>query len=64
MKIMAILIAVVALVSGANASDNASNSAAATMAIADPSRPNSDQAASRTRTHTYESCRRQGQRHG
>jgi hypothetical protein len=32
MKIMAILIAVVALISGANASDNASNSAAATIA--------------------------------
>src|ERR1700723_4103923 len=42
MKIMAILIAVVALVSGANASDNASNSAAATMAVANPSRPDSD----------------------
>src|SRR6202041_3497302 len=42
MKIMAILIAVVALVSGANASDNASNSTAATMAVADPSRPDSD----------------------
>ena len=33
MKIMAILIAVVALVSGANALDNASNSTAATMAV-------------------------------
>jgi predicted methyltransferase len=42
MKIMAVLIIVVALVSGANASDNASNSAAATMAVADPSRPDSD----------------------
>src|SRR5580658_932079 len=42
MKIMAILIAVVALVSGANASENASNSTAATMAVADPSRPDSD----------------------
>src|SRR5580692_1297080 len=42
MKIMAILIAVVALVSGANALDNASNSTSATMAVADPSRPDSD----------------------
>src|SRR6202034_2164062 len=42
MKIMAILIAVVALVSGANALDNASSSTAATMAVADPSRPDSD----------------------
>src|ERR1700722_5949132 len=42
MKIMAILMAVVALVSGANALDNASNSTAATMAVADPSRPDSD----------------------
>ena len=42
MKIMAILIAVVALVSGANALDNAGNSTAATMAVADPSRPDSD----------------------
>jgi len=42
MKIMAILIAVVALVSGAFALDNASNSTAATMAVADPSRPDSD----------------------
>src|SRR5271155_1542634 len=43
MKIMAILIAVVALVSGAFALDNESNStAAATMAVADPSRPDSD----------------------
>src|SRR5437660_11140937 len=42
MKIMAILIAVVALVSGAFALDNASNSTAATMAVANPSRPGSD----------------------
>src|ERR1700732_3803671 len=42
MKSMAILIAVVALVSGAFALDNASNSTAATMAVADPSRPESD----------------------
>ena len=42
MKIMAVLITIVALVSGANASDNASNSTAATMAVADPSRPDSD----------------------
>src|SRR5467141_4977655 len=42
MKIMAILIAVVALVSGAFALDNASNSTAATMAVADSSRPDSD----------------------
>ena len=42
MKFMAILIAVVALVSGANALDKASNSTAATMAVADPSRPESD----------------------
>src|SRR5438046_8615876 len=42
MKIMAILIAVVALVSGAFALDNASNSTAPTMAVADPSRPDSD----------------------
>jgi predicted methyltransferase len=42
MKIMAILIAVVALVSGAFATDYASNSTAATMAVADPSRPDSD----------------------
>jgi predicted methyltransferase len=42
MKSMAILIAVVALVSGAFALDNASNSTAATMAVADPSRPDSD----------------------
>src|SRR5579864_4673239 len=42
MKSMAILIAVVALVSGAFALDNASNSTAASMAVADPSRPESD----------------------
>jgi len=42
MRVMTILIAVVALVSGANALDNASNSTAATMAVADPSRPDSD----------------------
>ena len=42
MKIMAILIAFVTLVSGAFALDNASNSTAATMAVADPSRPDSD----------------------
>src|SRR6202021_950754 len=42
MKITAILIAVVALVSGAIALDNASNSTATTMAVADPSRPDSD----------------------
>src|ERR1700689_5338634 len=42
MKIIAILIAVVALVSGANALDNASNLTAATMAVADTSRPDSD----------------------
>ncbi len=44
MKCMAILIAVVALVSGAKAFDNASNSSAVTMAVADPSRPDSDTA--------------------
>jgi len=44
MKIMAILIAVVALVSEADALDNASNSSAAAMAVADPSRPDSDTA--------------------
>src|SRR5271167_3490572 len=44
MKIMAILIAVVTLASGAIAMDNASNSVAATMAVADPSRPDSDTA--------------------
>src|SRR5580704_977918 len=42
MKMMAILIAVVALVSGAHALDNASNSSAAAMAVADTSRPDSD----------------------
>ncbi len=42
MKIMAILIAAVALVSVANSLDNASSSTAATMAVADPSRPDSD----------------------
>jgi predicted methyltransferase len=42
MKIVAILIAVVSLASGALAMDNASNSTAATMAVADPSRPDSD----------------------
>src|SRR5258708_7880956 len=41
MKTMAVLIAVGALVSGAFASDNASNSTAATTAVADPSRPDS-----------------------
>jgi predicted methyltransferase len=44
MKIMASLIAVVALVSGAFALDNASNSTAVTMAVADPARPDSDTA--------------------
>ena len=39
MKIIAILIAVVALVSGAYALDNASNSTAATMAVADSVAP-------------------------
>src|SRR5258707_8985424 len=42
MKIMAILITVVALVSGEMALDNASISTAATMSVADPSRPDSD----------------------
>ena len=43
MKIMAVLIAAVALLSGALALSNASNStAAATLAVADPSRPDSD----------------------
>ena len=42
MKIVPILIAVVSLASGALAMDNASNSTAATMAVADPSRPDSD----------------------
>jgi predicted methyltransferase len=44
MKIMAALIAFVALASGASAVDNASNSTAGTMAVADPSRPDSDTA--------------------
>ncbi|HEX3944210.1 MAG TPA: hypothetical protein VHW69_08985 [Rhizomicrobium sp.] len=42
MKIVSVLIVVVALVSGANASDNTGNSAAVTMAVVDPSRPDSD----------------------
>ena len=42
MKIMAILIALVPLASGAVAIDNTSNSTAATTAVADPSRPDSD----------------------
>ena len=42
MKIIAISIAVVALVSGAFALGSASNSTAVTMAVADPSRPDSD----------------------
>jgi predicted methyltransferase len=42
MKVMAILISVAALVSGANAADTASSSNAATMAVADSSRPESD----------------------
>src|ERR1700733_11143651 len=42
MKIMTVLIIVVALVSGARAADNASNSVAVTMAVADTSRPVSD----------------------
>lgn len=42
MKIIATLIAVVTLASGAIASERASNSTAATMAVADPSRPDSD----------------------
>src|SRR5262250_1377668 len=42
MKIVAILIAVVPLASGAIAMDNASHSTAVTMAGADPSRPDSD----------------------
>src|ERR1700691_5327362 len=42
MKIIALLIALLALVSGANALDNASNPPAATMAVADPSRSDSD----------------------
>ena len=44
MKIITILIAVVALVSGANGLDSASNSAAVNMAVSDPSRPDSDTA--------------------
>jgi predicted methyltransferase len=44
LKFMAVLIMVFALVSGANALDNASNSAAVTMAVADTSRPDSDTA--------------------
>jgi predicted methyltransferase len=42
MKIIAALIAVVALVSGAIALGNANNTTAAAMAVADPSRPDSD----------------------
>jgi predicted methyltransferase len=42
MKLLAILITAVPLASGAIAMDNASNSTAATMAVADPSRPDSD----------------------
>ena len=42
MKITAILLATVAFASAAFAWDNASNSTAATMAVADPSRPDSD----------------------
>jgi predicted methyltransferase len=42
MKSLAILIAVVSLVSGAFALGNGGNSTAATMAVADPSRPDSD----------------------
>ena len=42
MKIVAILIAVVALVSGAIAVGDAAHSTAATTAVADPSRPDSD----------------------
>jgi len=42
MKIMAILIALVPLASGAIAMDKAINSTAATTAVADPSRPDSD----------------------
>lgn len=44
MKIVAILIAVGALVSGAYAMDDGSNSTAAAMAVADSSRPDSDTA--------------------
>ena len=42
MRTMAMLIAVVTLGSAAIAMDNASNSNAATTAVADPSRPDSD----------------------
>ena len=42
MKVMAVLLAVVAIVSGANAADTARSSNAATMAVADSSRPESD----------------------
>jgi predicted methyltransferase len=42
MKIMAMLIALVPLASGAIAMDKAINSTAAPMAVADPSRPDSD----------------------
>ena len=42
MKVMAILISVAALISGANAADTTSGSNAATMAVADSSRPDSD----------------------
>lgn len=42
MRMLTILIAVVPLASGAIAMDNASNSTDARMAVADPSRPNSD----------------------
>src|SRR5258708_10378766 len=42
MKFLVFLIDVVAFFSGAFALDNASNSTAATMAVADPSRPDSD----------------------
>src|SRR5207253_10600053 len=52
MKSMAILIAVAAFVSGAYALDNASNSTAATMAVADPSRPDSDTTRDADRTPT------------
>jgi predicted methyltransferase len=44
MKVIPALITIVALISGANASDNAGNSSAATMAVADSSRPDSDTA--------------------
>jgi predicted methyltransferase len=44
MKIVAILIALVPLASAAVAIDNTSNSTAATTAVADPSRPDSDTA--------------------